>query len=147
MSAPELRVLLLGVRTVTLSAGGRTDGPGWERTGAGRVLTRELTPDTVEWEESGSWSEGGPSVPYRNRLRWRIDGKELHLSHCRRGSDAPVQLLTLVTNDDGALIPRTPHLCGADLYALTVMREGATIVLHWTVEGPRKSYLLTTTYR
>lgn len=147
MTAPGLHALLLGVRTVSLSAEGSTDGPEWRRSGGGRVTTAAIAPDTIEWEESGSWSEGATSIPYRNRLQWRIDGEELHLAHCRRGSEAPTHLLTLVTNDDGALIPRTPHRCGADRYALTVVRTGGAVTLEWRVDGPHKAYRLTTTYR
>ena len=147
MSVRDLRALLLGVRSVALEADGSTDGPEWERTGKGSVAAKEIDATTIEWEESGSWSEGAATVPYRNRLRWGIDGDELHLAHCRRGSEAPVHLISLVTNADGALIPRTPHLCGADLYALTVTKSGDGIALQWRVDGPRKSYTLTATYR
>lgn len=147
MSGRDLRSLLLGIRSITLTADGSTDGPAWQRRGAGSVVPREVAPGEVEWEESGRWSEGPTSVPYRNRLHWRLDGPTLHLSHARFGSAAPVPLLTLVTNEHGALVPRAPHLCGADLYALTLTRTDETLTLHWRVDGPHKAYRLTTTYR
>ena len=147
MTPEEWLPRLLGVTRATLEAEGRDGAASWARTGRGRVAAEATGPSTVEWEERGEWTEGAVPFGYRTRLRWELDGEELHLSHLRRGADAPVHLATLRLDEHGALIPRAPHLCGQDSYLAGVRSDAQGFVLTWHATGPTKDYRLVTSYR
>lgn len=147
MTPALVRARLLTVSMATLHAEGRTGSAKWERTGTGLVEVVTRRGDEIDWSETGEWSEAGRVFGYRAKLRWTFVRDGIELSHLRRGPDAPVHLATLRLNAEGALEPRTPHLCGDDQYLAEVRLEGGALTLAWRATGPKKSYRLTTVYR
>lgn len=147
MTPATLHARLLGVTRTAFVAEDQLNDPALPRTGTGVVRASVSAGGAIEWEESGTWNAGEDGANYWNRLRWEFDGAELRLHHLRRGADAPVHLVSLTCDDEGALIPKAPHQCGPDDYFATVSVTPVEIRVSWEVRGPRKGYSLTTTYR
>lgn len=147
MTPALLRARLMTIATATLHAEGRTGSTRWMRTGSGTVEVATRRGDTIDWSETGEWSERGTVFGYRTRLRWTFRGAQIDLAHLRQGPNAPVHLATLDLNAHGALIPRTPHLCGDDQYLAEVRLDDRSLTLGWRATGPKKDYRLLTTYR
>lgn len=136
---------LAGVRHTTFDVTG-DQGP---RHGEGRVVVHTPDPHTVEWIEEGrSFGADGRALPYHDRIRWRRDevGGAFSLHHLRQGETHPVHLGDLRETANG-LEQLAPHHCGEDLYQVKVALHEETLLVEWTVTGPKKSYTLIRWYR
>ena len=67
--------VLADARQSRMTAQGRTEeGDPWARRGTGAITVRPSGPDSLEWEEAGSWQAGDERpTSFRNRLRWTWD--------------------------------------------------------------------------
>jgi Family of unknown function (DUF6314) len=100
---------------------------------------------TLHWHEEGAWLTGAlAGIRFRNRTTWRreVGAPKLHLSHLRRGVQAPTFLATLVPGPRGTWIAEAPHTCGPDLYIPSLECRGSHLNLRWDVRSPVDPYVL-----
>ena len=117
--------------TGVAGSGDGTVEAGWE--GAEVVLA-----------ETGEWAPaGGRPMRWRASSRWRAEGAALAVEHVRQGTPATA---VLDLGPDGTWVGREPHLCGRDLYACTVRRDGDALAVAWTISGPCKAARVVTRY-
>ncbi len=142
MTAAQLMADLGRLRTLTFSArSGKSTG--WSGQGHGEVRVETPSPNTIVFYESGQWQPAGredrPALPFSNIYRWSLaDGDTVRLEHLRQGPDQPVFLVELQPDTVHGWASVTPHVCSADLYALTLSVQPDGIDMHWTISGPKK---------
>lgn len=144
MTPEELWTFLGRVRASRFT----TEGDVGSRQGSGQVVVR--TPDaiTIEWEETGLWSEAGErSTHFHDRLRWRRQEGQLALYHLRHGDEHPVHLADLRDEGEGRFLPTLPHLCAQDTYLAELRASADAIAVKWNISGPKKRYSIERLYR
>lgn len=128
------------------------DGSGDTRRGSGHgsVTVEEEEGDLpgLRVREEGVWEPGrGRELRFLNRYRWTRGADGLGLEHLRRGAGRPVFLVELVSDGDGGLVSREPHLCGEDRYRARVRLVEGGVSLSWRILGPKKRQRLESVYR
>jgi hypothetical protein len=124
---------------------------GWCGSGSGVVAVESSPPEVLIFSESGIWQlmDGG-RISFRNIFRWRRLGIDtLRLEHLRYGADHPVTLFDLVPGmdgTDGTWTSAEPHQCRDDCYQAGLWLAGSSIVLRWSVTGPRKQQTIESRY-
>ena len=97
----------------------------------------------VLWE-SGAWAPGGGRLlRWRSSSRWWAEGGALAVEHARQGVPASAVL-------DGAgsvWTGRQPHVCGADLYSVSLRVGAGAVEVAWDVAGPHKAGRVVTRFR
>lgn len=131
-----------------LSFVARSERPdGWNGTGRGTVVVRRAGEGTLLFTESGVWRpEGGRDTRFGNVFRWTTVGERLRLEHLRFGEGHPVYLFDLAPSGGREWRSVSPHLCGEDCYAATALVLDDSIILRWSINGPRKQEEIEYTY-
>lgn len=122
--------------------------PGWNGRGSGTVTVERLNDDTLVFYESGVWqSQGSGEIEFSNIFRWsRVGAETIRLEHLRYGPDQPVYLFDLVAADHNEWKSVKPHLCREDIYAARLFRQEQSILMNWTITGPKKQETLEYNY-
>jgi hypothetical protein len=114
--------------------------------GVGEVEASLSMPDTILFEEQGSWqTAAGHSLAFKNAWRWtRLDaGRLIRLEHLRLGPKSPVYLIDLAFREVvAAFTSLAPHLCGRDCYQAEIDVPDEGFEVRWFVQGPAKKDLL-----
>jgi len=120
------------------------NGPGsqtdWSGEAEGTVEVEQPADDKLIFYEHGIYqTPHGKALQMRNVYQWELAADGVHLSHLRH--EQPVFLFSLSPVDAAGLRWQTdePHVCGADLYQATLQLEADTLLLDWTITGPRKN--------
>ena len=120
------------------------------------VLSRRIDDDSlggVYFEGDATFHPSGNDLIYREEGVLHLPGRSLRATRGYLWSGFP---LIRVRFDDGRLFheldaremqPRASHLCGEDLYEVSYdFRRWPVWHAVWKVEGPRKSYVATTSH-
>jgi hypothetical protein len=126
-------------RVRSLSFVARSGNPaGWNGRGSGTVVV-EATGEVLVFSEQGTWRpEGGRDICFSNVFRWTKGEGRLRLEHLRFGVEHPVYLFDLEPAGDREWRSASPHLCSEDCYTAVMHVRDDSIVLRWSVNGPRK---------
>jgi hypothetical protein len=101
----------------------------------------------MTFTESGVWRpEGGRDLRFSNVFRWSAVGETICLEHLRFGADRPVYLFDLAPAGECEWRSASPHQCREDCYAAQLVVRGDTVVLRWSIDGPRKQEVVEYTY-
>jgi hypothetical protein len=120
---------------------------GWNGAGSGTVKVLRTDEATMTFTEAGVWRpEGGRDIRFSNVFRWSITENTIRLEHLRFGEDRPVYLFDLAPVGEGEWRSISPHLCREDCYAAVLLVRRDTIVLRWSIDGPRKKESIEYTY-
>jgi len=122
---------------------------GWRGRGIGAVRVTQIDTHTLIFRERGVWRPGaGGRLTFRNLYRWQRDdaGGRLRLARRLAGEPEPVHLVDLVPARENALDCAEVFVCGDDRYRARLERVGASLTLHWRVEGRTKRGDLTQIY-
>lgn len=142
-----LKEALISVKAYTLQAeSGPNSQMSWNGLAQGQVIVEKET-NSVRFRETGKFTPSGSqaSIQQSNVYRWDFSSQSIRVYHERH--EDPVFLVQLEYRDS-QWISREPHLCGKDIYRLTLEQAGQSIHAHWHIQGPRKdenlrySYLL-----
>jgi hypothetical protein len=126
-------------RVRSLSFVARSASPtGWNGRGSGTVAV-ETTGEVLVFSEQGTWRpEGGRDIRFSNVFRWTKGERRLRMEHLRFGIDHPVYLFDLEPAGEREWRSASPHVCSEDCYAAEMQVGEGSIVLRWSVNGPRK---------
>jgi hypothetical protein len=133
----------------SLSFVARSEGrTGWNGEGRGTVEVKEVGAGAMTWHEQGAWRPvgGEKEIRFVNVYRWAMVGDALWLEHLRFGEASPVHLLDLVHAGAGEWRSVSPHLCRDDCYAAVLLVREESIVVRWSIDGPRKTESLEHVY-
>ena len=121
---------------------------GWNGHGSGTVVVEQPTDDILIFWESGVWQpQGGGEVDFSNIFRWsRLEAAVIRLEHLRYGPEQPVYLFDLTAQSDGEWKSVEPHLCREDVYAARLRYDEPSILMTWTITGPKKQERLEYSY-
>jgi hypothetical protein len=128
-------------RVRSLSFVARSTGTtGWNGRGSGTVEVREPANGVMTFHEQGLWRpEGGEwDIRFHNVYRWTLAGDHLRLEHLRCDEEHPVYLFDLMPAGEQEWRSVSPHLCGEDCYAAMLVVRNDSLVLRWSIDGPRK---------
>jgi hypothetical protein len=130
-------------------ANGPNSKTGWSGETHGTVdVTPGPSAQRLDFIESGELTTAeGKAISTHNHWQWTHTGDSIQLAHRRR--DEPILLAELRSdaNGEGATFhSASPHLCGADIYELTLTLHPANIELVWKIKGPKKDETLQTRY-
>ena len=101
-------------------------------------------PETLDYDESGIHAAKGGAVDfYQSYMYVRQDGDILVTFKDGR----PFHRLAFHRSPENLLTATAVHLCGDDVYSgQYVFRDNDNFSLCWDVKGPRKDYMIETTY-
>jgi hypothetical protein len=122
---------------------------GWNGTGSGTVEVREAGDGVMTFHEQGLWRpEGGDQeIRFHNVYRWTLASGLLRLEHLRFGEGHPVYLFDLAPAGDREWRSVSPHLCSEDCYAAVLLLREDSILVQWSIDGPRKRETIEYDYR
>tara|TARA_B100000989_G_C19179508_1_gene318919 strand:+ start:41 stop:499 length:459 start_codon:yes stop_codon:yes gene_type:complete len=113
--------------------------------GKAEVSVYKEARDVVCFDERGLWSPGNRS--FYNTYRWKREASgAIHLYRKRFEGDGWTLLACFVQDNKGLWVSREPHLCGEDCYQASLEKDGANLVLKWTIRGPKKSITVEVRY-
>lgn len=130
--------------TVQTGPGSKT---GWTGTTTGTIeLVQNEKNDQLDFIERGTLSTPeGKTLTTSNHWQWSRTAEGIHLYHRRR--EEPVLLAELTASAaDGSFHSQSPHLCGADVYALRLEIKPDSLLLNWRITGPKKDECISTRY-
>lgn len=113
---------------------------GWNGYGSGSVAVEQPTDDILIFHEAGVWQpQGGEEVDFSNIFRWsRLGAEVIRLEHLRYGPEQPVYLFDLAVQSDGEWKSVEPHVCREDVYAARLWYDESSILMSWSIIGPKK---------
>ncbi len=128
---------LAAVRSLRFDAVSRS-ATGWTGTGIGQVIAG-VEAGSLVFQERGSWTPPtGRELVFTNTFRWSKHGGLLRLEHLRHGTDNPVFLFDLAHRGAHEWREAEPHQCADDRYSASLTVNEGSIVLAWSIQGPRK---------
>lgn len=121
---------------------------GWNGHGSGSVVVEQPADDILIFHESGIWQpQGGGEIDFSNIFRWlRLGPEVIRLEHLRYGPEQPVYLFDLAVQDDGEWKSVEPHLCREDVYEAHLWLYEPSILMTWSITGPKKQETLEYSY-
>lgn len=147
MTLDHLWHRLRRVRSLSFVARGGEE-TGWNGNGSGTVEVREAGDEEMTFHEQGTWRpEGGRNLRFHNVYRWTQASDLLRLEHLRFGENHAVYLFDLAPVGDWEWRSVSPHLCREDCYAAVLLVRDGSIVLRWSIDGPRKQETIEYEYR
>ena len=115
-------------------------GIGWDGSAIGVVKVSQPQLNVLVFEESGQFRKpDGQGMNFRNTFRWTRLEETLRLEHLRFGEDNPVFLFDMARQTDGTWRETIPHPCRDDCYSATLRLENNTVIVRWSVNGPKRS--------
>ena len=110
----------------------------------GTANFRNTAPETLDYDESGIHAAKGGVVDfYQSYIYVRQDGEILVTFKDGR----PFHRLDFARSPENLLTATAVHLCGDDVYSgHYVFLDNDNFSLRWDVKGPRKDYMIETTY-
>lgn len=115
-------------------------GIGWDGAAIGVVKVLRPASDVLVFEETGEFRKpDGQQMNFRNTFRWTRMEDKLRLEHLRFGADNPVFLFDMACDADGTWREIIPHPCRDDCYSAILRLEDETILVRWSVNGPKRN--------